>query len=79
MKPKLVWKDSFQSPGENATSPVLGSDSDAAAHSGGGWVGASLFKNNKPALHPLSRKNHELGGWGRAQGNQTQKTEARAP
>lgn len=52
--------------------PRLGSsDSDSATH-GGLRGAASFFKNIKHALHPLSRKNHEFGGWGRAQGIQTE-------
>lgn len=71
MKPKRVWKAFFQSSGENATSRVLGLRLSDSRCPGGGGV-ASFFKNIKQALHPFSRKNHEFGSWGRAQGNQTE-------
>lgn len=61
----------FFSPRERM--PRLGfSDSDSATHGVPRGGAASFFKNIKQALHPFSRKNHEFGSWGRAQGNQTE-------
>lgn len=58
MKPKLVGKDSFQSSGENATSRVLGSDSDSATHSGprGGGGGRRV---SLKIVKPLCNLSHE--------------------
>lgn len=76
MKPKLVWKDFFQSSGENATSRVL-----AVRLSDSWWPegGLRVFLKISNTLYTLSPEKTTSSAAGDQRRETKLKTEARAP